>query len=200
MASNEKQQPPTASTPDTQPRPGDSSGSNDSENDNGNDNSDAASIGGQRTTMAPRALTISVLTLSVCLLVSFIDQTSVSTVTPMIAEELDTGTLTSWIGASFLVASTAFQMINGRLSDIFGRKNLLLVCLALIAVGDLACGFSRTAAQLFAFRSIAGVGGGGVNSLVMIIVSDITTLEKRGKYQGVSPICPLCVVMLRPVV
>jgi MFS family permease len=37
---------------------------------------------------------------------------------------------------------------------------------------------------LFALRSIAGIGGGGINSLVMIIVSDITTLQNRGKYQG----------------
>jgi MFS family permease len=98
-------------------------------------------------------------------------------------DELDTGTSTPWIEASFLIASTAFQLINGRLSDIFGRKNLLIVCLVLMAVGDPACGFARNAVQLFAFRSVAGIGGGGVNSLVMIIVSDITTLENRGKYQ-----------------
>ncbi|CAN9480886.1 unnamed protein product [Alternaria alternata] len=148
------------------------------------DDSDAASIGGQRNTMTSTQLRIAIPALSVCLFVSFIDQTSVSTATPAIAVDLNTGTATSWIGTSFLIASTAFQLINGRLSDIFGRKNLLLISLTLMALGDLGCGFARTAVQLFVLRAIAGIGGGGINSLVMIIVSDITTLQNRGKYQG----------------
>lgn len=150
------------------------------------DRSDAESVGGQRNTMSTKRLMLAVPALSICLFVSFIDQTSVSTATPAIAQELNTGTSTSWVGASFLIASTSFQLINGRLSDIFGRKNLLLICLALMGLGDLACGFAQTAEQLFGFRSVAGVGGGGVNSLVMIIVSDITTLENRGTYQGLK--------------
>lgn len=146
--------------------------------------SDNESIGGQRNLMSTKRLMIAIPALSVCLFVSFLDQTSVATATPAMAGELDTGAATSWIGASFLIASTAFQLINGRLSDIFGRKNLLLICLALMGIGDLACGFSQTKEQLFVFRSIAGVGGGGINSLAMIIVSDITTLQNRGTYQG----------------
>ncbi|KAF6822238.1 major facilitator superfamily transporter [Colletotrichum musicola] len=149
------------------------------------DDNDAESIGGQRNTMSRKRMLLAFSALSVCLFVSFIDQTSVSTAVPAIAGDLGTGTATSWIGTSFLIASTAFQLINGRLSDIFGRKNLLMVCLVLMAVGDVLCGFSKTKEQLFAFRAIAGIGGGGINSIVMIIVSDITTLENRGKYQGV---------------
>ncbi|CAI6324260.1 unnamed protein product [Periconia digitata] len=148
------------------------------------DDDDTHSISGQRNTMTSKQLRIAIPALSVCLFVSFIDQTSVSTATPAIAGDLNTGTATSWIGTSFLIASTAFQLINGRLSDIFGRKGLLLLCLALLALGDLGCGFAQTAPQLFVLRAIAGIGGGGVNSLVMIIVSDITTLQNRGKYQG----------------
>ena len=155
--------------------------------DGAHDNDDTHSISGQRNTMSSRQLRIAIPTLSVCLFVSFIDQTSVSTATPAIAGDLSTGTATSWIGTSFLIASTAFQLINGRLSDIFGRKGLLLLCLALLALGDLGCGFARTAEQLFLLRAIAGIGGGGINSLVMIIVSDITTLQNRGRYQGEHP-------------
>jgi hypothetical protein len=152
--------------------------------DQDSSDSDAASIGGQTNTMTSTQLRIAIPALSVCLFVSFIDQTSVSTATPAIAGDLNTGTATSWIGTSFLIASTAFQLINGRLSDIFGRKNLLLISLCLMALGDLACGFAQTGVQLFVLRAIAGIGGGGINSLVMIIVSDITTLQNRGKYQG----------------
>lgn len=148
------------------------------------DESDVESISGQRNAMSTSQLRIAIPTLSICLFVSFVDQTSVSTATPAIAGDLNTGTATSWVGTSFLIASTAFQLINGRMSDIFGRKGLLLTCLALLALGDLGCGFAQTAEQLFVLRAIAGIGGGGINSLVMIIVSDITTLQNRGKYQG----------------
>jgi MFS family permease len=78
---------------------------------------------------------------------------------------------------------TAFQLVNGRLTGIFAHKNLLLVCLVLLAVGGLICGFIRAKEKLFAFRAIAGVGG-GVNGIAMIRASDITTLENRGKFQG----------------
>jgi hypothetical protein len=152
----------------------------------GSDTSSIRSIGGQTNALSPKRLMIAIPALSVALFVSFIDSTSVSTSIPAISADLDTGTATSWIGSSFLVASTAFQLINGRLSDIFGRKNCLLLCLALLAIGDIGCGFSRSSGMLFAFRSIAGIGGGGINSLAMIIVSDIVTLEDRGKYQGKS--------------
>jgi hypothetical protein len=154
------------------------------------DDDDTHSISGQRNSMTPSQLRIAIPTLSICLFVSFIDQTSVSTATPAIAGDLNTGPATSWIGTSFLIASTAFQLINGRLSDIFGRKGLLLLCLAILALGDLGCGFAQTAEQLFVLRAIAGAGGGGVNSLVIIIVSDITTLENRGKYQGEEDAVP----------
>ena len=148
------------------------------------DTNSIRSIGGQTNALSPKRLLIAIPALSVALFVSFIDSTSVSTSIPAISSDLDTGAATSWIGSSFLVASTAFQLINGRLSDIFGRKNCLRFCLALLAIGDIGCGFSRSQEMLFAFRAIAGIGGGGINSLCMIIVSDIVTIQDRGKYQG----------------
>lgn len=148
------------------------------------DESDAASIGHQTNVLSTKKLLVAFPALSVALFVSMIDQTSVSTSIPMISSDLKTGSATSWVGGSFLIASTAFQLINGRLSDIFGRKKCLLTCLALLALGDILCGFSKSKEMLFASRAIAGIGSGGVNSIAMIIVSDITTLEKRGKFQG----------------
>ncbi len=57
--------------------------------------------------------------------------------------------------------------------------------MALLALGDLLCGFAQTSIQLFIFRAIAGIGGGGITNLVMIVFSDLTTLQQRGKYQSV---------------
>ncbi|PGH16034.1 hypothetical protein AJ79_02014 [Helicocarpus griseus UAMH5409] len=122
--------------------------------------------------------------LAFTLFVSFIDQTSVSTTLPQIAKDLDAFASISWVGTSFLIANTSFQLVNGRLSDIFGRKTCLLICMALLALGDLLCGFAESPVQLYVFRGIAGIGAGGINSLVMIIFADLTTLQQRGKYQG----------------
>jgi hypothetical protein len=145
----------------------------------------AHSIGQQTNVLSTRQLLIAFPALSLALFVSFIDQTSVSTSIPSISSDLNAGSSTSWVGGSFLIASTAFQLINGRLSDIFGRKSCLMVCLGLLALGDLLCGFAKSATMLFVFRALAGVGAGGVNSIAMIIVSDVTTLQNRGYYQGI---------------
>ena len=67
----------------------------------------------------------------------------------------------SWIGTAYLIANTSCQLVYARFSDILGRKVLLLVALGIFAVGDLACAFAQTPIQLFAFRAIAGIGGGG---------------------------------------
>ena len=115
---------------------------------------------------------------------SFLDQTSVSTAVPAIANGLNLGTNVSWVGASFLTASTSIQLINGRLSDIVGRKNCTIVAILLLALGNIVAGFAHTPAQLYAGRSISGFGGGALNSLVQISVSDITTLKQRGNFFG----------------
>ncbi len=101
------------------------------------------SIGNQKNLLSTTRLVTAFAALSVSLFLSFIDQTAVSTSIPAISAELNTGSSTSWIGASFLISSTAFQLINGRLSDIFGRKNCLMLCLGLLGLGDLICGFRQ---------------------------------------------------------
>jgi hypothetical protein len=73
----------------------------------------------------PRLLVI-LSALAFTLFVSFLDQTSVTTALPSIAKSLNAFESISWVGTSFLVANTSFQLINGRLSDIFGRRNCLL--------------------------------------------------------------------------
>jgi len=61
--------------------------------------------------------------------------------------------------------------------------------LGLLSFSDLMCGISRNAPMLYFFRGLAGVAGGGITSLTMMIVSDIVTLEDRGKYQGILGSC-----------
>ncbi|BGP12769.1 hypothetical protein JCM10213v2_000686 [Rhodosporidiobolus nylandii] len=122
--------------------------------------------------------------LQLALFLSFLDSTSVSTAAPNIGIDLNASSSISWVGSSFLLANTSFQIVTSRLSDIFGRKLVLLGSLFLFVLGDLLCGFAQSGAWLYACRGIAGIGGGGINSLSMIIVSDVVSIRERGKYQG----------------
>ena len=116
---------------------------------------------------------------------SFLDQTAVSTALPAIADGLNIGPSISWVGASFLITSTSIQLINGRLSDIFGRKACLISALVIMALGNIASGLSRTQGELFATRAFSGFGAGAINALIQIAVSDYTTLEQRGYWFGI---------------
>lgn len=123
--------------------------------------------------------------LAVSLLITFVDQNGISVTLPTIAKELHAANTISWAGTASLIANTMFSVLYGRLSDIFGRKIVYLSALGLLCIADLLCGLSQNAPMFYVFRGLAGVAGGGVTSLTMIIVSDIVTLEKRGKYQGI---------------
>ena len=134
----------------------------------------------------PRTQLVVVLgTLSLALGITMIDQNGISVALPTIARDLNAENTISWAGTSSLIANTTFQMLYGRLSDIFGRKSVFLGAIAMLAFADLLCGFSRNAPMFYVFRGIAGIGGGGITNLAMIIVSDVVTLEQRGFYQGV---------------
>lgn len=58
---------------------------------------------------------------------------------------------------------------------------MLLCALVALAIGDILCGFSRTSTQLYVFRGLAGLANGGITAMTMAIVSDVVTLEQRGK-------------------
>lgn len=68
-----------------------------------------------------------------------------------------------------MLTSTALQPVYGRLSDIFGRKVVLLGSLVIFFIGSLACAVSKTMIELIVFRAIQGLGGGGILTLAMII-------------------------------
>lgn len=127
--------------------------------------------------------------LASALLITFIDQQSIGVVLPTIGRDLNSSSTITWAGTSSLIANTAFQVLYGRLSDIFGRKVMLVTCLGLLALGDLLCSFARTGPQFFAFRGISGVASGGIMALAMMVVSDVTTLKQRGKFMGILGSC-----------
>ncbi|KAF2137645.1 uncharacterized protein K452DRAFT_329163 [Aplosporella prunicola CBS 121167] len=139
-----------------------------------------------QTNFLPKRELITVFcTLSVCMTVCFIDQNGIGTMLPSVSRDLHAENTISWAGTSALIANTVFQVLYGRLSDLFGRKVVFISALVLLSISDLLCGLSVNPTMLYVFRALAGVAGGGITSLTMMIVSDIVSLEKRGRYQGI---------------
>lgn len=123
--------------------------------------------------------------LATCFFVSFLDVNAVSTALPAIGRSLGASSSITWVGTAYLLAQCAFQVLYGRLADIFGRKAVLLGCVLGLVAGDILCGFAQNGPWLYTCRAISGIGGGGISSLVQITVSDLVSLKERGKYQGI---------------
>ncbi|KAI0173514.1 MFS general substrate transporter [Hypoxylon sp. FL1284] len=117
--------------------------------------------------------------------ISILDINSVATALPSISHTLNAGNTITWTGTAYVMGQTAFQPLYGRLSDIFGRKVVLMACIAFLIVGDLLCGFAQNVIWLYTCRALSGIGGGGISSLVQITASDLVSLKDRGKYQGI---------------
>ena len=119
------------------------------------------------------------------LFVAYADQNGIAVALPAMAKDLDAASTISWAGTSSMIANTLFQVLYGRLSDIFGRKVVYLCAIGLFAVADILNATAQAPWALYVFRGLAGIGTGGINSLTMMIVSDIVTLQDRGRYQGI---------------
>ncbi|KAF9350438.1 hypothetical protein BGX26_011387 [Mortierella sp. AD094] len=116
---------------------------------------------------------------------SSLDQTIVSVITTKIANEFQGLNQIPWIGTSYLLTSTTFQPLYGKASDIFGRKATFLFAISVFLIGSALCGAAQNMIMIIVARGIAGIGAGGIMSMVMIIITDLVSHRDRGKYQGI---------------
>src|SRR5438270_1260598 len=122
--------------------------------------------------------------LMLVMLLASLDQTIVSTALPTIVGDLGGLSHLSWVVTAYLLASTVAGPIYGKLGDLYGRKLMLQVAIALFLIGSALCGLSQSMTELIAFRAVQGLGGGGLMVTTMAVVGDIIAPRDRGKYQG----------------
>ncbi|GAV22731.1 MDR family MFS transporter [Carboxydothermus pertinax] len=116
---------------------------------------------------------------------SSLDQTIVGTAMPRIIGELGGLDILSWVTTAYMLSSTSFVPIAGKLADIYGRRIMYVSGLGLFMLGSALCGTSENMTQLIIYRGLQGIGGGILMPMAMTIVGDIFPPDKRGKWQGV---------------
>jgi EmrB/QacA subfamily drug resistance transporter len=113
-----------------------------------------------------------------------LDSTVVGTAMPTIVGKLGGVSLFSWVIAAYLLTSTTTVPVYGKLSDLYGRKPVLLVGIGLFLFGSVLCGLSQSMVQLIVFRAVQGLGAGAVLPITITIVGDLFTIEQRARLQG----------------
>lgn len=143
-----------------------------------------AAPGGGGSPLTHRQILIAFSGLMLGMLLAALDQTIVATALPTIVGDLGGLNHLSWVVTAYLLTSTAVTPLYGKISDLFGRKLLFQIAIALFLVGSALAGLSQNMGELIAFRAIQGLGGGGLFAMVMAIIGDIVPPRERGKYQG----------------
>ncbi len=135
--------------------------------------------------MTGKRLYIITATMMLSLFLASVEATIVATAMPTIVADLGGLSIYAWAFAAFAVANTTAVPILGKLSDIYGRRPIYLISMAIFLVGSTLCGFASSMPQLVAFRAVQGLGAGGLQPLAFTIIGDIFTFEQRAKIQGV---------------
>src|ERR1700761_5241458 len=140
----------------------------------------------------PEERRITLIGLLIVFLLSALDQTIVGTAMPRIVAQLQGLNLYAWVTTAYLLSSTVMVPIYGKLSDLYGRKSILLTGIGLFTLGSVLCGaageFGRVPiigggmVQLIVFRAIQGLGGGALFTSAFAIIADIFPPRERGRF------------------
>jgi len=118
------------------------------------------------------------------LLLGALDQTVVSVALPTIVSQLGGQELLTWTVTIYLLTSTITVPFYGKLSDLYGRRPLLMIGIGLFLLGSALSGLSQNMTQLILFRGIQGLGAGALFPISLAVIGDLFTPAERGKYQG----------------
>jgi len=113
-----------------------------------------------------------------------LDQTVVGTALPRIVTDLKGDNLYTWVVTVYLLTATISGPIYGKLSDLFGRRPIVIFAVSLFLVSSIASGLSQQMWQLILFRGLQGLGGGAIFPISLAVVADLYTPAERGKYLG----------------
>lgn len=113
-----------------------------------------------------------------------LDQTIISTALGKIVEEFNSFSSLAWIVTAYLITTTITTPIAGKLSDMFGRRSMLIAGVLVFTVASFLSGTSANVEQLIIYRALQGIGGGILTANAFTIIGDLFAARERGKWQG----------------
>lgn len=122
--------------------------------------------------------------LMLAIFMASMESTVVATAMPTIVGQLGGLSIYSWVFSIFMLASTTTVPLYGKLSDMYGRRPLFALAMAFFLIGSFLCAQASSMTQLILFRLIQGLGAGGLQPLVFIMIGDMFSLEQRARMQG----------------
>src|ERR1051325_640542 len=131
---------------------------------------------------------------------SALEQTIVAPALPTIGRTLGDVENLSWVVTAYLLANTAATPLFGKLSDIHGRRRMMLVAVIVFVVGSVACALAPNMPSLIAARALQGVGGGGILPIAHTIIGDMVSPLERPRYQSYTSIMFIAASIIGPVV
>src|SRR6185295_15606191 len=118
------------------------------------------------------------------MLLAALDQVVLAAALPTIAASLGDIDNMSWVVTANLLSATAVTPLYGKLSDIYGRRTMMLLAIGVFAAGSVACALAPNMLALIGARALQGLGGGGLMPLVQTIVGDVASPRDRPRYQS----------------
>jgi EmrB/QacA subfamily drug resistance transporter len=118
------------------------------------------------------------------LFLASMESTVVATAMPTIVGQLGGLEHYSWVFSAFMLTSTTFVPLYGKLSDIYGRRRIYVIAMALFLIGSVMSGLATSMTQLILARALQGLGAGGVQPLAFILIGEMFNLQQRAKMQG----------------
>src|SRR6478735_993984 len=137
-----------------------------------------------RPPLTPDEVRTILVSLMLTMFLAALDQTIVATALPTIGRQFHDVTNLSWVITAYLLASTAVAPVFGTLSDIYGRRAMIIAALSLFIAGSVLCAVAPNMPVLILARALQGLGGGGIMPVVQTVISDVVTPRERGLYQA----------------
>jgi EmrB/QacA subfamily drug resistance transporter len=134
--------------------------------------------------MSHRQILLVLVGLMAGMFLSALDQSVVGTAMRTIADDLHGLELQAWVTTAYLITSTISTPIYGKLGDIFGRRRLFIIAIAIFVAGSALSSLSSSMLELAGWRAVQGIGAGGLFSLAITVLSDIVPPRERARYQG----------------
>ncbi|KAI9014105.1 major facilitator superfamily domain-containing protein [Hyaloraphidium curvatum] len=130
-----------------------------------------------------RPVMLSIVSLCFSSLANGLTQNMIMTSLPRIASQLDAEESISWVVTGFSLSVTSFQPLWVAVSDVTGRRATIATGMVIFTAFSLLCGLAPSFGALVAGRTLQGLGGGMLQALQLVILSELLPPRERPTYQ-----------------